>query len=109
MKDLKGKVVLVAGGSSGIGAAAARAFARQGARTVVQYNASEAAAAALVAEIGREGGEAQMIGGDVTDLANVSRCSMPDSAARANWQPPTCSPVPLPGKQGAPADSRAGS
>ncbi len=73
MKDLKGKVVLVTGGSTGIGAAAARAFARQGARTVVHYNASEAAAAALVAEIGREGGEAQMIGGDVTDLANVSR------------------------------------
>lgn len=81
MKDLKGKVVLVTGGSTGIGAAAARAFARQGARTIIHYNASATAAAALVAEIGREGGEAQMIGGDVTDLANVSRI-VSDTAAK---------------------------
>jgi 3-oxoacyl-[acyl-carrier protein] reductase len=73
MKDLKGKAVLVTGGSTGIGAAAARAFARQGARTMIHYNASKAAAAALVAEIAQAGGEAQMIGGDVTDLRQVSR------------------------------------
>lgn len=73
MKDLKGKVVLVTGGSTGIGAAAARAFARHGARTMVHYNASKDAASALVAQITEAGGEAQMIGGDVTDLANVSR------------------------------------
>ena len=73
MNDLKGKAVLVTGGSTGIGAAAARAFARQGARTMIHYNASEAAAAALVAEISKAGGEAHMVGGDVTDLAQVSR------------------------------------
>jgi 3-oxoacyl-[acyl-carrier protein] reductase len=73
MKDLKGKAVLVTGGSTGIGAAAARAFAAQGARTMIQYNASREAAAALVAEITAAGGEAQMIGGDVTHLSNVSR------------------------------------
>nr|MBA3478376.1 SDR family NAD(P)-dependent oxidoreductase [Lautropia sp.] len=72
MKDLKGKVVLVTGGSTGIGAAAARAFASQGARTMIHYNASRDAAAALAAEIEGAGGEAQMISGDVTDLANVS-------------------------------------
>ena len=73
MNDLKGKAVLVTGGSTGIGAAAARAFARQGARTMIHYNASEAAAAALVTEISKAGGEAHMVGGDVTDLAQVSR------------------------------------
>jgi 3-oxoacyl-[acyl-carrier protein] reductase len=73
MKDLQGKVVLVTGGSTGIGAAAARAFARQGARTMVHYNASKDAANALVAEIGQAGGAAELVGGDVTDLANVSR------------------------------------
>lgn len=81
MKDLKGKAVLVTGGSTGIGAAAARAFARQGARTMIHYNASETAAAALVAEIKKAGGEAHMIGGDVTDLANVSRI-VTDTAAK---------------------------
>jgi 3-oxoacyl-[acyl-carrier protein] reductase len=73
MNDLEGKVVLVTGGSTGIGAAAARAFAAQGARTVVHYNASRQAAESLVADISAAGGEAQLIGGDVTDLANVSR------------------------------------
>ena len=73
MKDLKGKAVLVSGGSTGIGAAAARAFASHGARTIIHYNASEAAAAALVAEISKAGGEAHMIAGDVTDLGNVTR------------------------------------
>ena len=48
MKDLEGKVVLVTGGSTGIGAAAARAFAAQGARTMIHYNASKDAAAALL-------------------------------------------------------------
>jgi 3-oxoacyl-[acyl-carrier protein] reductase len=81
MHDLKGKAVLVTGGSTGIGAAAARAFARQGARTMIHYNASEAAAAALVEELSQAGGEAHMIGGDVTDLANVSRI-VRDTAAK---------------------------
>src|SRR5690606_24558566 len=73
MNDLKGKAVLVTGGSTGIGAAAARAFARQGSRVVIQYNASEEAATALVEEIRADGGEADMVGGDVRDLANVTR------------------------------------
>jgi 3-oxoacyl-[acyl-carrier protein] reductase len=81
MKDLQGKVVLVTGGSTGIGAAAARAFARQGARTMVHYNASKDAAATLAAEIVDAGGHAELVGGDVTDLANVSRV-VSETAAR---------------------------
>ena len=39
LPDLKDKVVLITGASTGIGAAAARAFGRNGARVVVNYRA----------------------------------------------------------------------
>ena len=42
--DLKGKVVLITGASTGIGAAAARAFGREGSKIVIHYNASKDAA-----------------------------------------------------------------
>ena len=40
VSDLKGKAVLITGASTGIGAAAAQAFARCGSNVVVHYNAS---------------------------------------------------------------------
>jgi 3-oxoacyl-[acyl-carrier protein] reductase len=52
--DLTGKVVLVTGGSRGIGAATVRLFARAGARVVFSYRSAEQQAAALVAECGGE-------------------------------------------------------
>ena len=64
--DLTGKVVLITGASTGIGAAAARAFAGAGARVVVHYNASREPAAQVVADIKAAGGEAVLVGGDVT-------------------------------------------
>jgi 3-oxoacyl-[acyl-carrier protein] reductase len=51
--DLAGKTVLVTGASTGIGAAVARAFGAAGARVVVHYHASEAAARQVAAEIGK--------------------------------------------------------
>ena len=45
--DLANKAVLVTGASTGIGAAAARAFAEAGARVAIHYNASRDAAEAL--------------------------------------------------------------
>jgi 3-oxoacyl-[acyl-carrier protein] reductase len=54
MIELTGKVVLVTGGSRGIGAAIARTLGRAGAHVVVHYNARREAAEAIVAEIGAD-------------------------------------------------------
>jgi Dehydrogenases with different specificities (related to short-chain alcohol dehydrogenases) len=71
--DLKNKVVLITGASTGIGAAAARAFAEQGSKVVVHYNASKDAADKVAREVKSAGGEALLVGGDVTKGANVKR------------------------------------
>ena len=71
--DLQGKVVLVTGASTGIGAAAALAFARLGSKVVVHNNASRAGAEAVAADIRALGGEVLLAGGDVTDEAVVRR------------------------------------
>jgi NAD(P)-dependent dehydrogenase (short-subunit alcohol dehydrogenase family) len=69
---LAGKVLIVTGASRGIGAAAARLFARRGA-TVVAAARDEQALAAAAAEIGRAGGEATALATDVTDPDAVER------------------------------------
>jgi len=71
--DLAGKAVLITGGSTGIGAALARAFAGQGARVAIGYHASEGAAKAVVEEITAGGGESMAIGGDVAKPADCDR------------------------------------
>jgi NAD(P)-dependent dehydrogenase (short-subunit alcohol dehydrogenase family) len=68
MAILEGKVAIVTGASSGIGAATARLFAREGARVVVTARRAEALEA-LVAAIGQEGGTAAAVAGDVRDEA----------------------------------------
>ena len=49
MESLRDKVVIVTGGSSGIGLAAARAFARAGARVVIAARGTERGEAAEAA------------------------------------------------------------
>ncbi|MCC6870432.1 MAG: SDR family oxidoreductase [Burkholderiales bacterium] len=71
--DIAGKVALITGASTGIGAAAARAFGRAGAKVVVHYNASQDAATQVVADIAAAGGQAVAVGGDVTREADVRR------------------------------------
>ncbi|MFZ9415679.1 MAG: SDR family NAD(P)-dependent oxidoreductase, partial [Alphaproteobacteria bacterium] len=65
MDDLRGKRVLVTGASTGIGAAVARGFGAAGAVVAVHYNASEAEAAAVVADIAAAGGRAVPLRADV--------------------------------------------
>jgi 3-oxoacyl-[acyl-carrier protein] reductase len=64
--DLQGKVVLVTGGSRGIGAHTARAFAAQGAKVGV-VGRDEAALDGVVAGITAGGGTAIAVAADVTD------------------------------------------
>ena len=66
---LKDKVAIVTGAASGMGAATARLFAREGARVVVA-DLLEAEGAAVAKEIGDAGGEARFQKLDVTSEAD---------------------------------------
>ncbi|MFO1329183.1 MAG: SDR family NAD(P)-dependent oxidoreductase, partial [Rubrivivax sp.] len=50
--DLKGKVIVVTGGGSGIGAAMLRRFSREGAAGLVVADLNDAGAQAVAAEVG---------------------------------------------------------
>ena len=70
MKEFDGKVVIVTGGSSGIGAAAARRFARDGAKVVIAAR-REDKSEAVVRELKGLGGEGHFIRTDVSKSADV--------------------------------------
>lgn len=63
--DLAGKSVLITGASTGIGAAAARLFARAGCRIAIHYNASLNRAEEVAADVRFAGAEAFLVGGDL--------------------------------------------
>lgn len=66
-------VALVTGGSRGIGAATAQALAQHGYDVALTYRNKAARAAAVVAEIEREGARALALGGDITQAEDVAR------------------------------------
>lgn len=73
ISDLKGKVVLITGASTGIGAAAALAFAKAGSKLVVHFNESRDAAEGVAAQVKALGASATLAGGDVMREVDVKR------------------------------------
>ena len=67
------KVLLVTGGSRGIGAATALLAAQQGWSVAVNYTANSLAADEVVRQIRAEGGQAMSVQADVADEAQVLR------------------------------------
>ena len=67
---MKDKVVLIVGGSGGIGSASARLLAKAGAKIVLAARNTEKAEA-VAKEINNSGGDAFVIHVDVTDLSSV--------------------------------------
>lgn len=70
---LADKVAVVTGGDSGIGKAISLAFAREGARIVVDYYGNREPADALVDEIQKLGSHAEAIEADVSKETDVER------------------------------------
>ena len=71
--QLDGKVALVTGASRGIGAVVACHLARAGAKVGVNYHTSSVAAEIIVDSINKLGGDALLVGGDVSQEDNAER------------------------------------
>ena len=70
--DFSDQTVIVTGAGSGLGGGIAFRFAQAGANVVVNYRASEAGAAQVVADIEAAGGSAVAIQADVTQKKSVA-------------------------------------
>jgi len=71
--DVAGRVVLITGASSGVGAALAEKLAAMGARVVVNYSRSAEAANAVVSRISEAGGQALAVQADVSEESDCKR------------------------------------
>ena len=72
--DLNGKVVLIAGGAKNLGGLLSKTVASKGAKVVIHYNSDKTKAEAeqTLADIKNNGGEAILIQGDLTNIANIT-------------------------------------
>lgn len=73
LNDLKDKVVLITGSSTGIGAAAAVAFGKLGARVAVHYNSSQGPAQEVLKAVLATGAQAVLLQGDVMSSAHCKQ------------------------------------
>ena len=71
--DVTGRVMLITGASSGVGAALAEQLAGMGARVVVNYSRSADAADAVVSRITSAGGQALAVRADVSEEADCKQ------------------------------------
>jgi len=67
------KIVIVTGASSGIGKATALEFARSGANVLVHYNNNKKGAQEVVSQIEEMGAKSIIVGGDLSEKANVDK------------------------------------
>lgn len=72
MNKLTGKIAVVTGASKGIGAAAAKRLAAEGASVVVNFHTSKNDADRVVSEIVAAGGKAIAVGADVSDEKQIA-------------------------------------
>ncbi|WP_398331316.1 SDR family NAD(P)-dependent oxidoreductase, partial [Vulcanococcus sp.] len=70
---LKGKVIIVTGGNSGIGKSIVEVVARLGARVVIDYRSHPEATEAIEQEIGELGGTCFGVQADVGKLDDLQR------------------------------------
>ncbi|MFI7056591.1 SDR family NAD(P)-dependent oxidoreductase [Streptosporangium canum] len=71
--ELRDRVVLVTGASTGIGAATARAYGREGARVAITYRNNPDKAEKVAADVEAAGGQAHVVRLDLEDLPTIGQ------------------------------------